>query len=57
MTHPSDCLDMANIRPTAPAQHVDAGEPIPEIGVLATKFIGVSIVELRRGIEFGMAHA
>jgi hypothetical protein len=54
---PSDCLDMTNIGPTAPTQHVDAGEPFPELGMLATKFVRVSIVELSRFIEFGMAHS
>jgi hypothetical protein len=44
MTGLSDSLDVANIRPTAPAQHVDVREPLTELGMLATKLGRVSIV-------------
>lgn len=57
MTRSGDGLDMANIRPTAPAEYVDAGKPVPELGALATKLVGVPIIEIRRVIEFGVAHA
>jgi hypothetical protein len=51
----ADFLDMAMIRATATAEHVQIRELVAQLSVLSTELVGISDIELSGFVEFFMA--
>ena len=51
----ADFLDMAMVRATATAEHVQIHELVAQLSVLSTELVGISDIELSGFVEFFMA--